>query len=219
MKAHRNISYGNRAGGHNNSPAYPVDTEVKNSHAGKGCLPVIIAISTLIIAGVLASAFLFIPWWVESQTNQYTGFSNTALAGTITIARTEQSNVSHVSLTTTIEGGTLKINSSYLLPCKELGLSAVILSTPAWIHTQSHYWFQLTSIEGKQCRDPHGKPQASMNTPINGADDSYRVNVQKGGGWGILISTKEISSNFVPVDGTSYQVIVTPNSLSLIAGH
>jgi hypothetical protein len=220
MSTGRHVTSRNGTGGHNNIPVSPADNQTQYGRARKGCLPAIIGLCTLIpvliIVGIFASAHFFIPWWVESQTGHYTAFNSRALAGTITSSKTEQSNMSQFSLITTVDGGALKLDSTYLLRCEEWRLDADILTITPWINTPAHSLFQLTSIEGSQCLDQHGKAQILKPAGITGSDDNFGENVLKGEGFGI-VSAKEITSNFMPVDGKSYQVIVTSNTLLRIA--
>lgn len=220
MKADRSLPDRYGTEGHNKRPIYPDDIQTRHHHAGKGCLPgFILLLALIVMAGAFASAHFFIPWWVESQAGQYTPFNTQTSAGIISNAKTGESNVSQLTLAIPIDGSMISTASPYLLRCKEWRLHADILTTPSWINTQGHSWYQLTYIEGNQCRDQHGKVQQSMTIKITGSDDSFGESVLQGRIWGFIIGAKEITSNFMPVANKTYKVTITPTALSLVASH
>jgi hypothetical protein len=76
-------------------------------------------------------------------------------------------------------------------------------------------WYMLTNLEGSHCFDQHGKTTTSVEKiPINGGT----VPMIQDGGFLSLVKSIPVASASIQPDGITYNVIITPTSLSLMPG-
>jgi len=151
---------------------------------------------------------------IEAQMKSYTPFSDESPIAQLTVTATNTNFKWKVQVSTyDSSGNQVASPQTYLEPCDHWVLKASIISIQPWLALDvPSGWYMLTDLEGSHCYDQHGKLTTSIEKiPMDG---STAPMIQDGG---FLNSVKSIpvASTYIQPDGITYNVIITPTSLSL----
>mgnify|MGYP001273140218 CR=1 FL=1 len=174
----------------------------------------ILAITIVLLIPVYFSARLIGSKIIEAQMKSYTPFSDESPIAQLTVTATNTNFKWKVQVSTyDSSGNQVASPQTYLEPCDHWVLKASIISIQPWLALDvPSGWYMLTDLEGSHCYDQHGKPTTSIEKiPMDG---STAPMIQDGG---FLNSVKSIpvASTYIQPDGITYNVIITPTSLSL----
>jgi hypothetical protein len=150
---------------------------------------------------------------IEGQMKSYTPFSDKSLIAQLTVTTTDTNLKWKVQVSTYDSSGNLASSHSYLEPCDHWELKANIISIQPWLALGvPSGWYMLTNLEGSHCYDQHGKPTTTLvNIPIDGST----VPMTRDGGFLNSVKSIPVASASIQPDGITYNVFITPTTLSL----
>lgn len=155
---------------------------------------------------------------IEAQMKSYTPFSDYTLIAQLTVTSTNTNFKWKVQVSSFDSSGNLVANpQTYLEPCDHWVLKANIISAQPWLALAvPSGWYVLTNLEGSHCYDLHGKPTTSIKKiQIDGSTTP----MMQDGGFLSLVKSIPLASASIQPDGITYNVIITPTSLSLTPGN
>jgi len=177
-----------------------------------------IRIAMLIIVLLIAlyfSARLTFSKIIEAKMQPpYIPFSDDSFIGQLAVFKTDTNLKWKVQVSAYDSSGNLVASPhSYLEPCDHWELEANIISIQPWLALGvPSGWYMLTNLEGSHCYDQHGKPTTTLvNIPIDGST----APIMQDGGFLRSVKSMIVASASIQPDGITYNVFITPTTLSL----
>jgi hypothetical protein len=173
----------------------------------------VLAIIIVLIIALYFSARLIGSKIIEGQMKSYTPFSDESPIAQLTVTTTNTNLKWKVQVSRYDSSGNLVASpQTYLEPCDHWELKANIISIQPWLALDvPSGWYMLTNLEGSHCYDQHGKPTTSIEIPIDGST----APMTQDGGFLNSVKSIPVASASIQPDGITYNVIITPTSLSL----
>lgn len=150
---------------------------------------------------------------IESQMKLYTPISDNSPVVQLAVIPTNTNHKWKVEIFSYDNSGKLARHPQiFLEPCDHWILTANIISIPSWLALAvPSGWYVLKELEGSHCYNQHGNLTSSMN----------RIKLDRstasmtGGQFLNLVSSKPVASASIHPDGITYNVSITPTSLSV----
>ena len=170
-------------------------------------------ITAVLIAALYFSARLVGSKIIESYMKGYTPFNDNSLIARLVVTPTNTNHKWKVQVSTSDSSGTQAVSTQiFLESCDHWLLKANIISISPWLALAvPSGWYMLTELDGSHCYDQHGKPTTSIKKiMINSSATSVPV-----GHFLNLVRSIPVASASIHPDGITYNVIITPTSLSV----